>query len=160
MENSNHMAFWTAIGAEPTPMAWAEVYFALQSGAIDAQENAADTCAGSNLQEVQKYLACTNHILYVNQICINKEAYESLDPAFQAALDQAVAEALAEMRPQLAQIDADNKKILEDGGMTVINYENAFYDEILNIQGVKDLYTKIDADVNGLGTTLQNALAA
>ena len=99
MENSNHMAFWTAIGAEPTPMAWAEVYFALQSGAIDAQENAADTCVGANFQEVQKYLACTNHILYANQICINKDAYESLDPAYQAALDQAVSEALAEMAP-------------------------------------------------------------
>ena len=99
MENSNHMAFWTAIGAEPTPMAWAEVYFALQSGAIDAQENAADTCVGANFQDVQKYLACTNHLLYANQICINKEAYEDLDPAYQAALDQAVAEALAEMAP-------------------------------------------------------------
>ena len=46
MENSNHMAFWTAIGAEPTPLAWAEVYFALQSGTIDAQENATDTIVG------------------------------------------------------------------------------------------------------------------
>ena len=34
MNNSNHMAFWTAIGAEPTPLAWSEVYFALQSGTI------------------------------------------------------------------------------------------------------------------------------
>ena len=41
------MAFWTAIGAEPTPLAWSEVYFALQSGTIDAQENAADTCVGA-----------------------------------------------------------------------------------------------------------------
>jgi len=57
MENSNHMAFWTAIGAEPTPLAWAEVYFALQSGTIDAQENAADTIVGANLSEVQSCLA-------------------------------------------------------------------------------------------------------
>lgn len=160
MENSNHMAFWQAIGAEPTPLAWAEVYFALQSGAIDAQENAADTCVGANFQEVQKYLACTNHILYANQIAINDEAYKALDPAYQDALDQAVADALAEMRPQLAQIDTDNKKILTDGGMTLIEYDNAFYDEILSIDGVKALYEKIDADVKGLGTTLQETLAA
>lgn len=57
------MAFWTAIGAEPTPLAWAEVYFALQSGTITAEENAADTIVGANLNEVQKYLAETNHIL-------------------------------------------------------------------------------------------------
>lgn len=158
MENNNHMAFWTAIGAEPTPMAWAEVYFALQSGAIDAQENAADTCVGANFQEVQKYLACTNHILYVNQIAINKDAYEELDPAYQAALDQAVSEAMDEMRPQLIQIDKDNKDTLVNGGMTLVEYDDAFYDEVLNLQAVKDLYAKIDNEVGGLGTTLQSAL--
>lgn len=160
MENSNHMAFWTAIGAEPTPLAWAEVYFALQSGAIDAQENAADTCVGANFQEVQEYLACTNHILYANQISINKDAYEALDPAYQAALDQAVAEALAEMRPQLSQIDTDNKKILEDGGMTIIEYDNDFFNEVLALDGVKALYADIDKQVGGLGTTLQESLEA
>jgi len=41
MENSNHMAFWSAIGANPTPLAFSELYFSLSSGAIDAQENAA-----------------------------------------------------------------------------------------------------------------------
>jgi len=158
MENNNHMTFWTAIGAEPTPMAWPEVYFALQSGAIDAQENAADTCVGANFQEVQKYLCCTNHILYANQICINKEAYEKLDPAYQAALNQAVSEALNEMRPQLTQIDTDNKATLEKDGMTIIQYDNSFFDEVLNLQGVKDLYAKIDKDVNGLGTTLMESL--
>ena len=158
MENANHMAFWQAIGAEPTPLAWAEVYFALQSGTIDAQENAADTCVGANFQEVQKYLACTNHILYCNQICINKEAYESLDPAYQEALDQAVADAIAYMRPQLESIDKENKQILVDGGMTLIEYDADFYDTILNLDGVKELYTKIDGDTNGLANLLMGAL--
>lgn len=159
MENKNHMDFWTAIGAEPTPLAWAEVFISLQNGTIDAQENAADTCVGASFQEVQKYLACTNHILYCNQICINKEAYESLDPAYQAALDQAVAEAIAYMRPQLEQIDLDNKQILVDGGMTLIEYDADFYDSILNLDAVKALYKEIDENqINGLGTKLQEAL--
>ena len=67
MQNNNHMAFWTAIGAEPTPLAWAEVYFALQSGTIDAEENAADTCVGASFQEVQKYLQDKNQ-----HICFHK----------------------------------------------------------------------------------------
>lgn len=159
MENKNHMAFWTAIGAEPTPLAWPEVYIALQNGTIDAEENAADTCVGANFQEVQKYLACTNHILYCNQICINREAYEELDPAYQAALDQAVAEAIAYMRPQLADIDLENKQKLVDGGMALIEYDAEFYDTILGLDGVKELYTKIDSDVNGLGTLLVNELS-
>ena len=109
MQNNNHMAFWSAIGAEPTPLAWAEVYVSLQNHTIDAEENAADTVVGANFHEVQKYLACTNHILYANQICINKDAYDELAPAYQDALNQAVAEALAEMAPQLADIDAEKK---------------------------------------------------
>ena len=141
MENANHMAFWAAIGAEPTPLAWPEVYFALQSGTIAAQENAADTCVGANFQEVQKYLACTNHILYCNQICMSKQAWDELDPAYQAALTQAVNEAIAEMRPQLESIDQENKQKLADGGMTIIEYSDDFFDDFLAVQGVQDLYT-------------------
>ena len=158
MENSNHMAFWTAIGAEPTPLAWAEVYFALQSGTIDAQENAADTIVGANLSEVQSCLACTNHILYANQICINKASWDALNPAYQSALEQAVTEAMAEMRTQLSDIDRENKKILEDGGMTIINYDDSFFDEILALDGVRTLYDQIDQNTNGLAQILQDEL--
>ncbi|MDD4437853.1 MAG: TRAP transporter substrate-binding protein DctP, partial [Tissierellia bacterium] len=67
MENKNHMAFWQAMGAAPTPLPWPEVYISLQQGLVDAQENATDTCVGANLQEVQDYLIMTHHILYCNQ---------------------------------------------------------------------------------------------
>jgi tripartite ATP-independent transporter DctP family solute receptor len=158
MSNKNHMAFWTAIGAEPTPLAWPEVYFALQSGTVAAEENAADTIVGANLNEVQKYLACTNHILYANQICMNKKAYDSLDPAYQKALNQAVTEALAEMRPKLADIDKKNKDDLKTKGMTIINYDNAFFAKILELPGVKKLYSDIDGQVKGLGKALMDEL--
>ena len=159
MENSNHMDFWKAIGAQPSPLAWAEVYISLQNGTIDAQENAADTCVGASFQEVQEYLACTNHILYCNQICINADAYAELDPAYQDALNQAVADAIAYMRPQLEQIDLDNKATLEECGMTIIEYDDAFYDEILALDAVQALYNDIDQNqINGLGTKLIAAL--
>ncbi|MBQ7215044.1 MAG: TRAP transporter substrate-binding protein [Synergistaceae bacterium] len=160
MENSNHMTFWTAIGAAPTPLAWSEVYISLQNGTIHAQENAADTCVGAHFEEVQKYLACTNHILYCNQICINDKIYKALKPEHRAVLDKAVAEALQEMRPRLEEIDKSNKAILEKGGMTIINYDNSFFSDILDIQGVKDLYKRIDTATNGLANVLVDSLAA
>ncbi len=159
MENPNHMAFWTAIGAQPTPMAWNEVYFALQSGNIAAHENAADTCLGSNMNEVQDYLAFTNHILYANMMIMNQEAYDGLDPLYQQALGQAVTEALAEIGEKLATIDSDSKAELEKRGMTLIEYAPEFYDEVLAVPGVVDLYKQIDESIGGLGTTLQEALA-
>ena len=160
MNNNNHMAFWTAIGAEPTPLAFSELYIALQNGTIDAEENAADTIVGNNFNEVQSVLACTNHILYANQMAINKDAYEALDPAYQDALNQAVAEALAEMRPQLASIDTDNKAALEEAGMTIITYDNSFFDEVLALDAVQKLNAAIDEQVNGLGTVLIQSLEA
>jgi len=158
MSNKNHMAFWTAIGANPTPLAFSELYFALQSGTVNAEENAADTVVTSNFNEVQKYLACTNHILYANQIAINKKAYESLDPAYQKALNQAVAEASKEIGAKLADIEKTNKDALKKKGMTIIDYDKAFFDQVLAVQGVKDLYANIDKQVNGLGTTLVKEL--
>ena len=160
MENKNHMDFWTAIGSEPTPLAWAELYISLQQGTVNAQENAADTCVGAHFEEVQKYLACTNHILYCNQICMNKKLYDALSPEHKAVLDKAVAEALTEMRPRLEEIDTSNKQILKNGGMTIINYDNSFFSDILDIQGVKDLYKRIDIATNGLGNILVDSLAA
>lgn len=159
MENANHMAFWTAIGAEPTPLAWSEVYISLQNGTIHAQENAADTCVGAHFEEVQKFLACTNHILYCNQICINDNLYKALSPEHKAVLDKAVSEALKEMRPKLEEIDSSNKAILEKGGMKIINYDNSFFSDVLAIQGVRDLYKKIDTATNGLASALEKSLA-
>ena len=159
MENANHMAFWTAIGAEPTPLAWAELYISLQNGTVNAQENAADTCVGAHFEEVQKYLACTNHILYCNQICINDKMYKALKPEHRAVLDKAVAEALQEMRPKLEEIDKTNKEILVKGNMKLIEYDNSFFSDVLEIQGVRDLYKKIDVATNGLASTLEKSLA-
>ena len=160
MENSNQMDFWSALGAEPTPLAWAKVYDALKNGTVDAQENAADTCYGASLQEVQQYLACTNHLLYCNLICINKDAWDSLDPAYQAALEQAAAEAIAYMRPLMQEVDAYHKQKLVDSGMTLIEYDDAFYESILALDGVRALNYYIDNNqTDGLGTILQGELS-
>ena len=160
MENKNHMDFWMAIGAEPTPLPWAELYISLQNGTVNAQENAADTCVGAHFEEVQNFLACTNHILYCNQICMNDKLYKALSPEHRAVLDKAVAEALSEMRPKLEEIDKSNKDILIKGNMKMIEYDNSFFSDVLDIQGVKDLYKRIDTATNGLANVLVDSLAA
>ena len=160
MENSNHMAFWSAIGAEPTPMAWSEVYFALQNGTVDGQENAVDTCVGASLQEVQKYLAKTNHILYANDISINKECWDGLDPAYQEALKQAISEASETIKPQMTDLETTNLKTMTDAGVQVIEYDQSFFDSVLANEGVKKVYSDIDSQTGGLSTTLVNELEA
>ena len=159
MENTNQMAFWSALGAMPAPLPWADVPDALRNGRVDAQENAADTIFSASLQDVQHYLAYTNHMLYCNQICISKEAWDSLDPAYQAAIEQAAAEAIEYVRPLLAEVDRFFKQKLTETGMTVIEYDVSFYDSILALDGVKALYEDIDKNqTNGLGTILEGEL--
>lgn len=145
MENKNHMAFWQAMGAAPTPLPWSEVYVSLQQGLVHAQENATDTCVGANLQEVQDYLIMTHHILYCNQFLINASKFDSLDPLYQAALKQAVDEAAVEIEAKLAEIDADNKKILIDGGMELVEFEASFVDQVLD--KAKGVYDTIGAEI-------------
>ena len=159
MENSNQMAFWSALGAMPAPLPWADAPDALRNGQVDAQENAADTIFSASLQDVQHYLAYTNHMLYCNQICISKEAWDSLDPAYQAAIEQAAAEAIEYVRPLLAEVDRYFKQKLAEAGMTVIEYDASFYDRILALDSVKALYENIDKNqTNGLGTLLEGEL--
>lgn len=160
MENTNHMAFWEAIGAEPTPLAWAEVYFALQNGTVDAQENAVDTCAGASLQEVQQYMAMTNHILYANNVSINQEAWDSLDPLYQEALVQAIEQATETLRPQMLEMESDYLQTMTDAGMEVIEYDDSFYEEVLALDSVQALYDDISGQTDGLSDTLVAELDA
>lgn len=118
---------------------------------------------GANLQEVQRYLACTNHILYVNQMAISKKCWDSLSAEEQTALEDAVAQALAELRPQLFQIDQENKdRLINDPShpMTLIEYDNNFFEEVLADPDVVALYQSIDQQVNGLATILRESLEA
>ena len=159
MENDNHAAFWAALGAAPTAMPWGEVYGALKEGRIDAEENAADTIYSAKLQEVQSYLARTEHILYCNQICINAAAWDGLDPAYRDAVAQAAAEAIAYVRPLMSAVDAHHTKKLTDSGMQLVEYDAAFRDSILALPGVQALYDDIDAkQTGGLASALLNSL--
>jgi len=139
------MAFWRGLGASPTPLPWPEVYVSLQQGLVQAQENATDTNVGANFQEVQDYLIMTHHILYVNQFLINAEKFDSLDPLYQDALMQAVKEAAVEIEAQLATIDEDNKNILIEGGMELVEFDEAFVDEVLEVS--QPVYESIASDI-------------
>ncbi|MDR1732225.1 MAG: TRAP transporter substrate-binding protein, partial [Synergistaceae bacterium] len=92
-----HLAFWKALGANPTPLPFTELYMSLQQGVVDAQENANDTNLSSNFQEVQKFLVNIRQLLYVNQFLMNKAKFDSLDPAYQTAIREALAKATGEI---------------------------------------------------------------
>ena len=82
-ESAVNLETWRATGARPTPMAWTEVYTALQQGAIDGQENPTDTIIMNSLFEVQKYLVLTRHVNPPGWQQMSEKVWQSLTPETQ-----------------------------------------------------------------------------
>lgn len=84
--------FFGAMGAAPTPMAFAEVYNALQLRVVDGQENPINVPVSAKLYEVQKYVTISNHIADAWVLGMNPARYDGLSDAFKAALNDAAKE--------------------------------------------------------------------
>lgn len=79
-----------ATGAIPSPIAYAEVYLALQTNAVDGQENPIPSIEAMKFYEVQKYLAMTNHVVQDQAIAINEGSWNNLSKQEQGWLMQAI----------------------------------------------------------------------
>lgn len=87
MENPVMMAYWTDWGCNATPVAFSELYIALQQGLVDAQENTYDTITSAKLYEQQKYIINTNHVVMWSGMYMNLDFYNSLPADYQALID-------------------------------------------------------------------------
>ncbi len=84
-----------AMGANPTPVAFAELYTALQSGAVDGQDNPLPTSRTMKFYEVTKQFVLTNHLVGYDVFSVSAKIWDAMSPAqqqaFQAAADKAIA---------------------------------------------------------------------
>lgn len=87
MQNQMHIAVFRALGANPTPLSYSELYTALQQGVVDGQENAALLMTDVKLHEVQKYYSLTRHIVSVICPIMNKSWYDSLPDDLKKVVD-------------------------------------------------------------------------
>lgn len=84
-----HEAIISSLGGKPTPLPWAEVYTALQTGVADGQMNPIPIIAFAKFDEVQKYLTLTQHIITPYVWFMNKDFYDSLTPDEQYVVNYA-----------------------------------------------------------------------
>lgn len=113
------IAAWKAMGTNPTPMAWGEVYTGLQQNVIEAQENPVPFIHAGKIYEVQKYIAMTNHKYEYVLIAMSNKAWLKLSPDQQKAVKEAAAEA-TKYENQLVFEKSDNLlKDLQAKGMKV-----------------------------------------
>jgi tripartite ATP-independent transporter DctP family solute receptor len=119
MENPIHIEAYQQFGILPTPMAFTEVYTALQQGTVDGQENPLSVITAAKLDQVQKYLSLTGHVYSPAVFLMNKAQWDKLSPTDKQAFLEAAKEGVKANR---ARVDDDERKAVADlraKGMTV-----------------------------------------
>jgi TRAP-type transport system periplasmic protein len=109
-----------AWGANPTPMAFAELYLALKQGTVDAEENPIPTINSGKFYEVQKYLILTGHIMVPQIHAISDKLWKSLSAGDQKILLEAVDEGIAYSNDQVIKQEKSLLGEFKQKGMTII----------------------------------------
>ena len=152
-----------ALGAQPTPIAFPELYTALQTGVVDGQENPIPTIIFAKLYEVQKNVTLDGHNYGVDWFVMGDKYFKSLPPDLQNVVQSAAKLACSEERRVNRVFASDGIKTLKDKGVTVYTPTT---DELVQFrtatqQPVVDwLKTKVDQKwIDGLQAAVKDAEA-
>ena len=120
MENPVHVAAYKGFGIVPTPMAFPEVFTALQQGTVDGQENPLSVIMAAKFDQVQKYLTLTGHVYSPCVFLMNKASFDKLSAADKTAFIEAAKVAVKANRARVAEDDAKGVADLRAKGMNVV----------------------------------------
>ena len=121
MENPVHVAAYKNFGIITTPMAFPEVFTALQQGTVDGQENPLSVIISAKFDQVQKHLSLTGHVYSPAIFLMNKGAFDKLSAADKTAFLEAAKEGAKANRARVDEDDAKGVADLRSKGMTVID---------------------------------------
>lgn len=119
MENPIHVAYFKKLGAVPQPMAFGELYPALDKKVVDGQENPIGAIVTGRFYEVQKYASLTGHVYSGVPVLMSMKRFNGLTKPQQDALLRAAKEASVFERNQLADQDKDGMALLRKHGVQV-----------------------------------------
>ena len=108
-----------ALGANPTPMAFTEVYTGLQTGAIDGQDNPLPTDKDSKFYEVTDQIVLTSHLVDLNYLAISNELFDSLTPEQQATIQKAADDAAESARQKQLALEDELILFFKEQGLDV-----------------------------------------
>jgi tripartite ATP-independent transporter DctP family solute receptor len=142
MNNDIHLAAWKAFGANPTPMAFNELFTALQQGTVDAEENPLGIIDSNKFQDVHKFVSLTQHVYTPYIVVMNLKKYQSLTDQQRSALDKAMAEATTFQRNKSQELEGETLKKFAGQGVTVVNLtseEKAAWQKIVTDAKIFDM---------------------
>lgn len=132
IENPLYVRTIRAYGGNPVPMAWPEVYSALQQKTIDGVETNYHGMADSKLYEVAKSLAVSDHIWTATVFMINKKKLETLSPKLQEVIAQAAKEAGETMFVNAGKANADAIALMEKNGVKIVRPDRADFEKAVD----------------------------
>ena len=119
MTNDLHVAYFQYLGALPTPMAFNELYTAMQQGTVDGQENPTAMIWNNNIYEVQKYMTVSEHIWTSTALCVAENFLESLPQDYQDAIREAGANTTALQAEMITEQNDSLLSNIEAAGVEV-----------------------------------------
>ncbi|HUL94800.1 MAG TPA: sialic acid TRAP transporter substrate-binding protein SiaP [Usitatibacter sp.] len=144
--------FPRAVGANPTPIAFAEVYLALQNGTVDAQENPLPTIDAKKFYEVQKYIVLTGHITDALLTIVSGQTWNKLSDEDKKTFDAVLREAAAKATGEIVDTEKKMAAEFEKRGKTVVKVDRKpFRDATVKLHNgpdatwPKDVYDKLQA---------------
>ena len=123
--NPINVAWVKALGANPTPLPFPEVYGAMEQKAIDGQENPVSVIAANKFWEVQKYIALTNHQYNPQSVLFSKKVWDALSAAEKKVIADSANDATVVQRREARAAVAANLDLLKKNGMTVTEFAPA-----------------------------------
>jgi tripartite ATP-independent transporter DctP family solute receptor len=120
MENKVHMEGYRAFGIQPTPMAFPEVFGALQQGTVDGQENPIPVILASKFSQVQKHLSLTGHVYSPALLITSPRLMNKLTDADKKVFYAAAKNASTAQRKKVNEDEDNGIAQLEKEGMTVV----------------------------------------
>ena len=139
-------------GANPTPMAFSEVFTALKTGVIDGQENPYAQIWSAKFQEVQKYLSITGHVYTPAYVLVSAKHFAKLPEDVQSDLIAAAAESQDAVYAMAAQLETELLENLKAGGVEVNEADKDAF-----IAASKPVYDEFASSVDG-GADLINTV--
>lgn len=142
MNNDLYSGMISALGGNPTPMAFSEVYQSLKTSVVDGAENNWPSYESTGHYEVAKYYSISQHLIIPETLAINADVYKSLAPELQQALKEAAQEsAVLQRKLWKERSKASEEKVMAGGSET-----NEIPDKSAFQAAMKPVYDKYLAD--------------
>ena len=129
-------------GANPTPMAFSEVFTALKTGTMDGQENPYAQIASAKFQEVQKYLSISNHVYTPAYVVVHKDQWNKVPADVRKIVEKAAQDTQSFVYKRAAELEVSLLKVIKDAGVKVNTANRDAF-----VKGSADVYKQFGDEV-------------